>query len=147
MHTKFLIYITVLNWESRLYSFFKCWFTYHNFCYNVKFWPTFIRKLENLDPTLCARNIYRVSQKKRNTFDLEYLKDTLVRLIILLVCYLLLQCNSIKPNFSFLWLSKAKTWSFKVEVWFSYFCFIYQNWEVIVILNQIILKEFFWDTL
>ena len=40
--------------------------------------------------------------KKRNTFDLEYLKDASIILIVLLVCYLLLPYNSKEPNFSFL---------------------------------------------
>ena len=46
--------------------------------------------------------------KKRSLFDLVYLRDALVKLIVLLVCYSLLPYNSIKPNFSFLWLSKAE---------------------------------------
>ena len=40
--------------------------------------------------------------KKRNLFDVEYLKDGLVKLIIVLVCYSVFPYNSIKPNFSFL---------------------------------------------
>ena len=40
--------------------------------------------------------------KKRNLFELEYLKDGFVKLIVLLVCYSALTYNSIKPNFSFL---------------------------------------------
>ena len=31
--------------------------------------------------------IYSVYRKKRNTFDLEYRKDGLTKLIVLLVCY------------------------------------------------------------
>ena len=50
---------------------------------------------------------YWVSEKKRKLFDFEYLKDAPVKLIVLLVRYLLLPYNSIKPNFSFLWLSEA----------------------------------------
>ena len=40
--------------------------------------------------------------KKRNLFDLEYLKDGFVKLIVLLVCYTVLPYNSIEPNFGFL---------------------------------------------
>ena len=45
---------------------------------------------------------YRVSQKKRNLFGLEYLKDDFVKLIVLLVCYTVLSYNSVEPNFGFL---------------------------------------------
>ena len=51
-------------------------------------------------------NIYSQSiqgvSKKRNLFDVEYLKDGSVKSIVLLVCSSLLQYNSIEPNFSFL---------------------------------------------
>ena len=40
--------------------------------------------------------------KKRNLFDLEYLKDGFVKLIFLLVSYTVLPYNSVKPNFRFL---------------------------------------------
>ena len=40
--------------------------------------------------------------KKYNTFDHEYLKVCLTKLIVLLVCYLVLPYNSLEPNFSFL---------------------------------------------
>ena len=50
--------------------------------------------------------------KKQNTFDLEYLKAGSIKLIVLLVCYSILPYNSIEPNFSFLWLSEAKIFSF-----------------------------------
>ena len=66
----------------------------------------------------CIYVLYRVSQKKRNTFDLKYLKDGSIKLIVLLVCYSVLPYNSIEPNFSFLWLSEAKILSFKLWVWF-----------------------------
>ena len=52
--------------------------------------------------------------KKRNTFDLKYLKDGSIKSIVLLVCYLVLAYNSIEPKFSFLWLSEAKILSFKL---------------------------------
>ena len=52
--------------------------------------------------------------KKRNTFDLKYLKDGSIKLIVLLVCYSVLPCNSIEPIYKFLQLSKAKILSFKV---------------------------------
>ena len=40
--------------------------------------------------------------KKRNTFDLKYLKDGSTYLIVLLVCYSVLPYNSFEPNFGFL---------------------------------------------
>ena len=42
---------------------------------------------------------YRVSQKNATFLILEYIKDGSVKLIFLLVCYLVLPYNSIKPNF------------------------------------------------
>ena len=36
--------------------------------------------------------------KKRNLFELEYLKDGLIKLIVLLACYLILQYNSVNPG-------------------------------------------------
>ena len=82
--------------------------------------------------------------KKRNTFVIEYLKLGSTKLIVLLVGYSVLPHNSIKSNFSFLWLSGAKILSFKVQVWFSrFFIYIYLNWEVILLHNKIILEEFF----
>ena len=46
-----------------------------------------------------AKYIQGVS-KKCNTFDLEYLKDGLIKSIVLLVYYKILSYNSMKPNFS-----------------------------------------------
>ena len=46
-------------------------------------------------------NIQGIS-KKRNLFDLIYLKDDLVKLIVLLGGYSVLLYNSIKPKFGFL---------------------------------------------
>ena len=48
--------------------------------------------------------------KKRNLFYLEYLKNGLVKLIVLLVCYSLLPYNSIEPNFWFIWQLWPKIW-------------------------------------
>ena len=48
------------------------------------------------------QNAIRV-QKKRNTFDLEYLKDGSIKSVVLLVRYLVLPYNSIESNYSFLW--------------------------------------------
>ena len=59
------------------------------------------RGLSNLKSILETLYIQGVS-KKRNLFDLEYLKNASVKLIVLLVCYLLLPYNSIKSNFSYL---------------------------------------------
>ena len=44
---------------------------------------------------------YMVSQKS-NLFDLEYLLDDFVKLIVLLVYYTVLPYNSVEPNFGFL---------------------------------------------
>ena len=41
--------------------------------------------------------------KKRNLFDLQYLKDGSVKSIVLLVCHSVLPYNSVKHNFGFLW--------------------------------------------
>ena len=59
-----------------------------------------LRDNSDINPSKCPK-IQGVS-KKRNTFDLEYLKDGLTKLIVLLVCYSVLPYNSIEPNFSFL---------------------------------------------
>ena len=40
--------------------------------------------------------------KKRNLFDLLYLKDCLIKSFVLLVCYSVLPYNSFEPNFGFL---------------------------------------------
>ena len=58
-------------------------------------------------------NIQGVS-KKRNLFDLKYLKDGKVKLFFLLGGNLVLSYNSIEPNFNFLRPSEAKILSFKV---------------------------------
>ena len=41
-------------------------------------------------------------KKNRNLFDLEYLKEDSIKLIVILICYSVLLYNSIKPNFRFL---------------------------------------------
>ena len=75
---------------------FKLWFTIsfatmNPFIHSLGRWICFrflFRPLRwDLPPTA---NIYRVSQKNCNTFDLEYLKDSSIKLIVLLVCYLVL---------------------------------------------------------
>ena len=40
--------------------------------------------------------------KKRNLFDLEYLKDGFVKLVVLLVFYTVLPYNFVEPDFEFL---------------------------------------------
>ena len=52
----------------------------------------------------CSVSLYNLQgvSKKRKTFDLKYLKDGSIRLIVLLVCYSVLPYNSLEHNFSFL---------------------------------------------
>ena len=113
-----------------------------NFAIQVKNFHNFKQDI-GLKRFIFCDHIYRVSQKKRNTFDFEYLKDGSTLLIVLLVCYSVLLYNSIEPNFSFLWLSEAKILSFKVEVWFWRFLIYISKLGRVPFHNQMILKEFF----
>ena len=55
--------------------------------------------MSNINNLLFTAKLQGVS-KKRNTFRLEYLKHSLTKFIVLLVCYLVLSYNSIEPSFN-----------------------------------------------
>ena len=73
-------------------------------CVNLFVHPSVCVSIGNGPQTLyeIKKNNKGCLKKKRNLFDLEYLRDALIKSIVLLVCYSLLPYNSIKPNFSFL---------------------------------------------
>ena len=70
-----------------LYSISNCTIGTLNHCKWISSWKwiCFINMTNN--PTCLLISIYRVSQKKRNTSDLEYLKNGSIKFIVLLVCY------------------------------------------------------------
>ena len=83
----------------------------------------FLNKLDMFQLRTLAKNsgtLLRIvrhlqgESKKRNLFELEYLKDGLLELNVLLLCFSVLPYNFIEPKLSFLWWLWPEIWRFEV---------------------------------
>ena len=78
--------------------------------------------------------------KKLNLFDIEYLKDDKVKLIVLLGGYSVLPYNSIKPNLAFYGLLERRNGVSKYKYDFQDFIIYITNGELFLLLNHIMFE-------